>query len=154
MRCTLLVALAFALAPCLFAQTTGVPGLNDYTINGMGSGASSCNAVSVSVPGLITFLIDTSAPAQTVYLFISFQACAAGSGPSLNSCQGTTLDLALTPTPLLLGVGLSGSSRLYGLSFSLPPFSSPVRFSTQGLIVDSGCGGSPLFTQAHDVTLL
>ncbi|MCA9319595.1 MAG: hypothetical protein KDB53_02610, partial [Planctomycetes bacterium] len=50
----------------LSAQTTGFPFFNDYTINGSVSGSTSCTNVTIVLPSLLSFDVQTAGPGRTV----------------------------------------------------------------------------------------
>ncbi|MCA9321333.1 MAG: hypothetical protein KDB53_11390 [Planctomycetes bacterium] len=138
------------------AQTTGVPGFNDYTINGLTSGSTSCTALTFVTPTPMNFLV-TMNPGSAVFLLASSLPCWPGvTSPFI--CQGTSFDMIFTPSisiiPLattVLSTGLVGA----GVSIFVPSFPGPpIVFSTQCVILDPNCGGLPLFTQAYDVTII
>ena len=53
------LGLTIAAAPAL-AQTTGVPGINDYTINTFTSGSQSCTQLCIPTPATITMSVNTT----------------------------------------------------------------------------------------------
>ena len=132
------------------AQTTGIPGFNDYTINAIGSGSTSCTSITVLTPSTVTFQVSGT-PLTPVMIYISFVPCLVGP-PSPFTCQGTSLDLAPFPAPLPLSAGLTDVAGNYTFSLTLPPISPPITIGTQSLLL---CVPSflPLFTQAYDLTL-
>ena len=155
------VAAVFVLAlllcsPTLSAQTTGVPNLNDYTINGLGSGSTSCTPMGFITPTVLNFSVSTASPGAFVFLLFSPGPCTPES-VTMPTCSGTTFDLLLNPAPRLLLSGVSvpvGSSFQYDAPpITVPPVSPPITFSTQAVILDPICGTLPLFSQAYDVTL-
>ncbi len=117
---TLFLALC-AFATTAVAQTTGVPGFNDYTIAGSGSGSTSCTAVNIAGGGPTTFQVSTAPGAPVVFLFtpncpcspcffplpatssacpIPYTACVSSDGTATNQ----SLDLILSGTCSMLAV--------------------------------------------------
>ena len=165
-RAALLGAAPLVAAPAAApAQTTGVPGLSDYTVNGIGSGGTSCRSL-VLAPGRAGFAVRTAAPGQVVVLAFSALPCApaslclAGSPCPLpaTACGGTTsqsVDLGLDALILAVRVTTpSGGGGQAQLQLNLPP---GLHFSTQAAVLDPACGTSllgfapVLLTQAYDV---
>ena len=97
-------------ASAAIAQTTGVPGLNDLTVNLLGSGSTSCSPFCFP-GGNVTINLDLSAPAgSSAFLLLSFCRCLPCqlTGPT-NSC--------LPPIPL---TACGGSNQSLDLDMSLP----------------------------------
>ena len=132
------------------AQTTGIPGFNDYTINALGSGSTSCTAISVITPTILSLQVS-GPPATPVIIYISFAPCV-GTPPFITSCQGTLLHLATSPLPIPLSFGFTDVAGNYTFTISLPPISPPITIATQAVLF---CIPSflPLFTQAYGLTL-
>ncbi len=159
--CVLLLASSAATAG---AQTTGQPALNDYTINGQGSGSTSPRSVVLAV-GRSGFTVSTRAPGQVVVYAFSGLPCTPGavcfpSSPCAlpaTACGGSTnqsLDLLFGSPLFVVQVSTpSGTSGVSRLALNLPP---GVHFSTQAGIFDAVCGvpffgaGSLVMTQAYD----
>lgn len=160
--CVLFLVLSAATAR---AQTTGQPGLNDYTINGQGSGGTSPRSLVLPV-GRSGFTVSTSAPGQlVVFAFSSNLPCTPGAAcfaPSpcplpATACGGSTnqsLDILFGSTVFVVQVSVaSGGGGVSRFSAHLPP---NIDFSTQVGIIDSTCGttffglGSVLLSQAYD----
>ena len=140
------------LASAVSAQTTGVVGVNDYTINNAISGSTSCNKVLLG--GLpITFKITAAANSSVVLLF-SLCPCSSNFFAMGTSCALTqTLDLNLT-CPLFTFNSVTGAGGT--MLFVVPPFvcapPGTFLFSTQGVVFDSSCFPWPFrLTQAYDV---
>src|SRR5688572_6944751 len=152
-------ALAVSLAAAAaVAQVTGVPGTNDYTINGLGSGGTSC--VPLCFPnGGVTLNLAVSAPLGAIAIaFFNFCPCQTCQlpGPTnacappipLTACGATTnqsLDLDLSP-PCGLPISftmLVNTAGVYSASVAIPPLPglpcSVATLSTQA-IVFSTCG--------------
>lgn len=161
MRTAALVAL-FCCAPAV-AQTTGVVGQNDYTINGAGSGSVSCTPLAFP-PGLPLVLSVTSPPGSIVTFGFSLCPCVPCSVPLLpvacpipaTACGGVTnvsADVAVfgpCPTYFTAPMPSIGSVIL-----TLPvPAIAGFTFSTQAVIANSPCaGGNLVFSQAYSVTI-
>ena len=172
---TLLVA-SLAIAPTL-AQTTGVVGINDYTINSLGSGGTSC--VPLCFPnGNVVLNLAVSAPLGTIAIaFFNLCPCLPCQlpGPS-NACvppipatacglsnQSFDMDLS-PPCGLTFSVTLVASSAgVYAGTVAIPPLpgvpcSGSFQLSTQA-IVFNGCGlgvfavpGPFVLTQAFTIS--
>ncbi|MCA9320852.1 MAG: hypothetical protein KDB53_08965 [Planctomycetes bacterium] len=151
MTCLLLVGVL--VAGSTEAQTTGFPGFNDYTITGLGSGSTSCTALTFATPVTLNFQISTAGPGRVVYLMASDLPCFPGTFTGF-TCQGTTFDLIWTPSFFFTPLPLTGPFGFTGTSLAVPPLLAPFRFSTQCAIIDPGCAGLVLFTQAYEVILI
>jgi len=88
MRLPLSLLLVAFLALLLPAQTTGLPGVRDFTLNGMGSGGTSPVAATLS-PGLQTLSFDVQAAAGS-----SLVGALGPSSPGAQPFGSTTLDLS------------------------------------------------------------
>ena len=152
MRTSLSLAAALlVVALPIHAQTTGIPGFNDYTINALGSGSTSCTSLTFITPLTLTFQVS-GAPVTPVMIYLSFAPCIPAPPTSL-SCQGTSLNLATIPPPFPLAFGFTNFAGIYTFSLPLPPISPPITVATQSILL---CIPSflPLFTQAYDLTLI
>ncbi len=153
-----LLPAVFALGSTV-AQTTGVVGTNDYTINSLGSGGTSC--VSLCFPnGNVVLNLAVSAPLGAIgIVFFNFCPCLTCQLPGpINSCAppipntacgsstNQALDLDISP-PCGLPVSLTmfvSSAGVYTASLAIPPLPGPPcsgvwQISTQA-IVFSSCG--------------
>ncbi|HEX5051933.1 MAG TPA: hypothetical protein VFZ65_09190, partial [Planctomycetota bacterium] len=112
-----LLAASLAVAPVL-AQTTGMPGSNDYTINGLGSGGTSC--VPLCFPnGGLTLNLAVSAPLGAIgIVFFNFCPCL--------PCQLPAPPNACVPAIPITACGLSNQSFDMDLS---PPCGLPVNLT-------------------------
>ena len=129
--------------------TLGVPGMNDLTVNGMGSATRSCTALSFMSPlANLTFRVESSAAGLAVALLFRSSACAPQS-LVLPNCNQTNLDLLFTPD-IINVMGMTGADGSFSLTVPVGSLPFDVTFSTQALIAHP-CGS--LFTQAFDVTL-
>lgn len=110
--------LAFA-ATSLAAQTTGVPGINDLRVMGLGTSTTSCNALGVvlTTPGVLTF--DVSCRANTFGVIAISPACFGG-------CAGIPLFPA---SACGLPAGCFGTD----LMWSLGPVIATVSFASDAL---------------------
>ncbi len=156
-RAASLLAAFLAIAPA-FAQTTGVVGINDLTINSLGSGTTSC--APLCFPGGNTVLnFAVSAPLGAIgFVFINFCPCLPCqlSGPS-NACvpaipatacglSNQSFDMDLSP-PCGLPVTLTlipNSAGVYAASIAIPPLpglpcSGVWTISAQAMVFN-GCG--------------
>lgn len=154
------------------AQTTGVIGINDYTINSSTSGATSCTTQCYTTPVSLSLDVST-APGNFVIYIWSFCPCSAGfvcGGPNaclpgipFTACGATTnqsLDLQLGCVITFFGPAMANSAGIANFvlpipTLSLPPCSFPL--ATQALILDV-CGvGLPILpgpwvlSQSYDV---
>ncbi len=173
MSTRLLVRLASILllgvvAPLCAQGVTGVPGLTDYTINGLGSGTSSCN-FQLLTAGPNTFSVNTLPGTTVIFLFnlncpcmpcfMNFPGGAACPVPP-TVCSGFTtnqsldLNIGFVPCVLLSGSLVAGATGQASLTLGLP---SGIRFSTQAMAL-LPCSVlapfPPMFTQAHNVSVL
>jgi hypothetical protein len=109
------------------AQTTGVPGMNDYTVNNLGSGSTSCTTLCFPGGGL-TLNLQISPPGGALgIIFINFCPCLA--------CQLTAPTNACLPAIPLTACGLSNQS--FDLDLSPPcgiPFSTVVFPNSAGFL--------------------
>ncbi|HEX6810247.1 MAG TPA: hypothetical protein VF384_01375 [Planctomycetota bacterium] len=164
-------AACLAVGP-LCAQTTGVPGINDLTVNALGSGATSCVplcfpnggvtlTLSITAPlGAIGLLLFNFCPCQTCALMGPTNACLppiplTACGPSNQS-----LDLDMSPPcgiPIIMTV-VPSTAGTYTLSMPIPPLLGPpcavATLSVQAVMFN-GCGlglfavpGPLVFTQS------
>src|SRR5262245_17692938 len=99
MRLLIVLSLCALLVP---AQSVGVPGANDFTINGLGSGTASCHQQPIPTgPRVLNFRLD-GLPASAV--IVAAGICQTGNLPVAG---GTSLDLSLAGLTILLdGSGL------------------------------------------------
>jgi hypothetical protein len=139
------------------AQTTGVPGINDLTMNSIGSGATSCVTqcypngnvtltymVSVA-PGAIPFVMFNFCPCLPCSLTAPSNFCspAIPATACFGSNQSLDLDLNAACGPVLfLPVGPT-TTGVVGVSITVPPIPGPpctnVALTAQAMILDL-CG--------------
>jgi len=149
--------LAFLLtAGAAMAQTTGVPGINDLTVNWAGSGTTSCT--SMCFPnGNVALNFDVSAPVGAVaVLLFSFCPCTTCSLPGpANTCLPTipatacggsnqSLDLDMSP-PCGITVSIPvtvNSAGTLGTTVNIPPIAGipcTTPLAVQAVVIDP-CG--------------
>lgn len=169
LRHTLLAALATA--SFALAQVTGVPGINDYTVNGLTSGSVSCTTQCNATPVNLNLAVST-APGNIVIFAFSFCPCFAGFTCELpNAClpaipstacgssTNQSLDIQLgCVTTFFAGVaGTAGATMTLSIPSlgTIPPCS--VQLATQAIVIDP-CGlglsflpGPFVLTQAYDL---
>jgi hypothetical protein len=149
--------LSCLLAGSAAAQTTGVPGINDLTLNSIGSGATSCVTqcfpngnvtltymVSVA-PGAIPFVMFNFCPCLPCSLTAPSNFCSPTIPPTacFGSNQSLDLDLNAACGPVLfLPVGPT-TTGVVGVSITVPPIPGPpcsnVALTAQAIILDL-CG--------------
>jgi hypothetical protein len=168
-------AILFAAAATL-AQTTGVPGINDYTINSLGSGTTSCTTFCFP-NGNLNLNLQVSAPAGAFAIVLfNFCPCTTCSLPGpTNAClplipstacgasTNQSLDMSLTAA---CGIAFSAvlapnSAGTPGLSMQLPipAFTGlpcmNATLSTQAAVIDPcgmglfGLAGPFVMTQSY-----
>lgn len=153
--------LVLGLAGAVAAQgTTGVPTINDYTLNGMTSGSSSCTLLSPFPSGPAVLKVSTAPGAPVVFMFNLGCPCktcffpwapATCPMPPLLCATFTNQAFELTNFPgcTLLSAGVfAGASGSATLTVIVPPM---IRFSTQAVLLHP-CNAGLVFTQAYDVS--
>lgn len=152
----LLVAL-FAFSNVVSAQTTGVVGVNDLTINTLGTTTTSCNPLGLVLtqPGALTF--DLSCPPGTIGIVAIGVGCAGGCGgisffPSAPcaggpACAGTNLWWSIG-IPILTFVVPSNAAGIAQLVIPMVNV-NPGCASAQGANFDPCSTAGILFSQAH-----
>ena len=174
-------SLLFALlAASAAAQVTGVPGINDYTINGFVSGSTSCTPMCFPTGGIVLNLNVSTAPGNPVLVLFSDCPCRGCSFPwfpntctpaippafmpPCNSTTNQSIDIFLLATPCsivwsqFLFANAAGQANLI---LPVPTFTTPPCtqvLSTQAVVFDvCGTGGNPpgpgpfVMTQAYSV---
>jgi hypothetical protein len=148
-----------------FAQTTGVPGINDYTINSLGSGSTSCTTMcfpngnvtlnlSVSAPpGAFIFVFFNFCPCQTCFMGAPANACVPPIPATACGSSNQSLDFNISAAcpiilSMLMGVNSAGT---VGISFPIPflpgPPCSIATLGTQAIVIDPcGAGVPPLLS--------
>ena len=161
-RALLAISAAACLAAAPSAQgTTGVAGINDYTVNGSTAGSSSCAFVTVPA-GLTKFNVDTSPGLRVVFLFNVNCPCrpcllpwppTACPLPLTTLCPFTNQAFELDPSGasclFLSGAATSNAAGQATLAFPVPPL---IRFSTQAIMINPCDPGNLLFTQAYQIS--
>lgn len=175
-----ILTLAAVAAP-LAAQTTGVAGINDYTVNGSTPGSSSCPAVCIPTPGTITMTVNTVPGAFVIFVWTDCPCtgCAIPWAanvctPSIpngtsSACASTNQSLDFLPVPgcniLFTGTAFANAAGLASIVLTVGSLGNGTvpcgpfnRLSTQAVVFDPcGVGGIPLgagpfvVTQAYDV---
>ena len=155
------IALAAALlAVPAFAQTTGVPGVNDLTLNGVGSGGTSCVAYQVPA-GPSTLAIGITSAGNEPLIGAFSNACVPGA--VLTADPLYTLDLNpaglaiafdgtgifLPPNPLTPFFN-TPASGVWGLTITINPPLGPV-LSLQTALLGPGFATGLGLTQAIDI---
>lgn len=150
-------AFAFLLATTATAQTTGVIGINDYTVSGLGSGSTSCTPLCFPNGG-VTLNLAISAPAGSFAIVVfNFCPCTACSLPApANAClpaipptacgaSNQSLDMNLTAA---CGIAFSAfvatnSAGTLSLALPIPTITGPpclnFTISTQAAVINP-CG--------------
>ncbi|MFY9343050.1 MAG: hypothetical protein WAT39_11205 [Planctomycetota bacterium] len=156
-RLSILLAASLATVPAL-AQTTGVVGSNDYTVNALGSGGTSC--VNLCFPGgNVVLTLSLAAPLGAIAIaFFNFCPCLPCQLPApANACvppipltacglSNQSFDMDLSP-PCGLPVSVTmfaTAAGVYQASLVIPPLPGPPcsglwQLSTQA-IAFSSCG--------------
>lgn len=159
-----------ALGSLAGAQTTGVPGYNDYTVNTLGSGATSCHSVSIPGGGPTLFEVSTPMPGMPVIQLFSLCPCTpcwaplpespcplpytACGVPGTVSNQSWDIDLICY---IGNAAGVSGAGGIYSQILNLPP---GIVFSTQAAVIDfTGltCVSAPpswILSQSHEISTI
>ncbi len=159
-----------ALAPSVASQTTGVPGLNDYTVNGHTSGSTSCQSVDLVIGSVAEFRVDTGVPGTMVAFMFSFCPCEpcwfrmppVGCGGLIpwTACvvnpsnQSIDINLSAGCGPVAVFLPTDGAG-VATFALPIPPSALGILFSTQAAIVGNPCSGPfPLLTQAYDLNVI
>lgn len=168
-RSSLLAALllsAFLLETDASAGVTGVPFVNDYTINTTCLSAStSCNPCSYVSPITMSFDVTTT-PGMPVVFAFGFCPCSAdfaflppvACGLPFTSFGATTnqsIDISLG-CPITFIVGTSLATGVANITFPVPLLTAPITLSTQAAVVGLPCAAPTAFvmTQAYSLTIL
>ncbi len=156
-----LASLLLTAAP-LLAQTTGVAGINDYTVNGSTPGSTSCASLCFPNGNLpLTFAVNT-VPGNPVLVVVTDCPCRGCITPWFNNtcspaippasfplCAGTnqSLDLFLGPgcNVIFLAWMTANAAGQASMTVNVPPFTTPPCsqvFATQAIVIDAcGTGG-------------
>jgi hypothetical protein len=176
MRSLLLASLAAVfLAAATGAQTTGVPCINDYTINGGVSGSTSCTPISVPGGGVLSLKVSTS-PTAIAVIFVFRTGSGACVAPTLclppvlsplcpvpfTACAATTnqsidigIPFTIVPGPLCLTIPDTSMPGCRACFLSVP-VPAGISFGTQAAVIDPLCfslfGLDLMVTQAYQVS--
>lgn len=161
-----------------FAQTTGVVGMNDLTVNSLGSGSTSCTTLCFPNGGLTLNLNVSAPPGAIAIAFFGFCPCTTCTLPGpTNTCLPTipntacgastnqSLDLDMTAAcGIVASFVMSNSTGTPGTSMSLniPAFTglacTNATLSVQAAVIDP-CGlglfgvvGPFVMTQSYTLT--
>ena len=156
----LTILLGCGLPALAAAQTTGVPFVNDYTIGGFGSGATSCNAITLG-SGTYSFTV-TSSPNLAVVYFIDLCPCSPCWLPlpsvtctiPTTACFGSNQSIDIDLSSACPVFAFPGVTDAFGISTVTLPYGGNPPFSTQVAILGHPTCVSSLgllVTQAHQV---
>jgi len=153
---TLPFAAVLAMCPAL-AQTTGVVGINDLTINGLGSGAVSCaplcfpnggvtlNFLLSSPPGSLAIVLFNFCPCQVCSLPGPSNGCVPAIPPTACGPSNQSLDMNLTAACgiALTAVMVPNTAGVLSLTVPIPTIPGPpcasATLSAQAVVIDP-CG--------------
>jgi len=168
-RSSLIAALLLSvglLAGDAAAGVTGVPGINDYTINtACSSGSMSCTPCNYVSPITMTFDVSTAPGLPVVYAF-SFCPCAPDFAflPPLACALPFTSFAASTNQSIDISLGcvttfVTATSLATGvatLTFPVPLLTTPITLGTQAAVVGLPCALPTAFTmtQAYSLTII
>jgi hypothetical protein len=177
-RLSLCLLAALAATPAR-AQTTGVVGRNDYTINGLTSGSTSCTSLCFPSPATLVLSVTTTPgnPVIVVWNACPCRPCVSpwlpnacvpaippAASPPCSSTTNQSLDMLIAaPCPILFSAFLlTNTAGVASLTLTIPPLSTlpctmpPI--STQAVVIDPcGTGGPPpgpgpfVLTQGYSV---
>lgn len=164
-RVALAIGISTTLATVAVAQgTTGVAGVNNYTLGGMIPGSSSCTLLSPFPSGPTVFNVSTAPGAPVVFMFninCPCRACllpwlpaAAGCGLPPLACgivgnQAYELDTT-SGGCIFLSAGVSANTAGNAtITIVLPAF---IRFSTQTVGLHPCDSSNLIFSQAYNVS--
>jgi hypothetical protein len=160
----IVLALSLSAVP-LAAQVTGVPGINDYTINGLVSGSTSCTPICIPGPATLTLSVSTAVGNAACIVFNTCpctpcafpwptNACVPAIPPALSPpCSGATnqsIDMLLGGNCLIAfsAFVFANTAGIASLTITVPGFSTgpcTAVFSTQAVVFDfCGAGGPPI----------
>ena len=151
------------------AQVTGVPGINDYTLNGSTSGSTSCTTLCMPAPLNLTMAVST-VPNAPVVVFWTDCPCRGCSIPwppnacapaipfgSIPACSLTNQSIDFFPVPncqiLFQFTLIANSAGVASLTLSVPPLNLGTvpcapgnpTLATQAVVLDPcGVGGFPV----------
>ncbi|MEM7310449.1 MAG: hypothetical protein AAF682_27475 [Planctomycetota bacterium] len=158
----LTVALALGLASPANAQTTGVPGVNDYTIAGFGSGSTSCTFFAPPIGGGWPMSVSATGPGLPVLFHYAIVGIVPGCVPGFFPLAPLPCVPFLLPhsIDIVLGAGSIpfGSFAAFtgagGVATVVAPPFAPLGLTvtTQAYVIDPTCGGL-VATQAYTLAL-
>jgi hypothetical protein len=162
-RALVAAGLALALAAAPAAQgTTGVAGVNNYTVNGLTPGSSSCTLLFPVPAGPVVLNVNTAPSAPVVFLFNVNCPCspcffpwapATCPMPPTTTCPTTNQAYELNSTfatCIFLSAGTTAnSSGNATITVVVPP---TIRFSTQAVLIHP-CYAGLVFSQAYNVSV-
>lgn len=160
------------------AQVTGVPGINDYTLNGLVSGSTSCTPLCIPSPVPLTMTVNT-APGNGVMIFFTDCPCRScafpwppntcfpgippAPTPPCNGATNQSLDLFVAaPCVIIYSAFLvANAAGIASQTVLVPGFTTGpcgALFTTQAIVIDPcGNGGFPIgpgpfvMTQAYNI---
>lgn len=171
--------LTFAAAAA--AQTTGVAGINDYTINGSVPGSQSCTSLCLPSPTVLTMSVNTIPGTAVIVVWTDCpcRGCAipwpanscAPSIPNgiIPACLTTNQSIDFFPVPgcsiLFQATLIANAAGVASMTVTVPPLSAGTvpcgpntRLTSQAVVIaPCGVGGLPLgpgpfvLSQAYDV---
>jgi len=143
--------------------TTGVAGVNDYTVGGMIPGSSSCTLLFPVPAGPTVFSINTAPGAPVVFFFNLNCPCKACLFPWVPATCGMPPLTCFTPSnqafeldtssgicTLLSAATTANAAGNASITINLPP---TIRFSTQGVLLHPCDASNLIFTQAYNVSV-
>jgi hypothetical protein len=168
-RSSLLPALllsASLLATNASAGVTGVPGINDYTINtACASGSMSCTPCNYVSPLTMNFDVSTAPGAPVVFAF-TFCPCSpdfvflppvscALPFTSFGTTSNQSIDLTLGCVITFVSAA-AAATGVASVSFPVPTLSAPITLGTQAAVVGLPCAVPSAFvmTQAYSLTII
>lgn len=144
------------------AQVTGVPGINDFTINGSVSGSTSCTPVTIPPASPITFNISAANPGALAAIIVGVAfpgtvcPCTAGWIPlPPSSCVGIqSIDFPMFSPACntVIVVGLTDGSGNFSATASFCP--PGTKLAAQAVVVDPACIPTRVWSQAYDIGCL
>jgi hypothetical protein len=163
-RVLLAIGATAALAAAPAAQgTTGVPGINNYTVNGMIPGSTSCPFLGPFPAGPMVFSVSTAPGAPVAFFFNVNCPCvpcffpwvpatcplpALGCGALTN--QAFELNSTFAFCVFLSASTSANTAGVATITISVPP---TIRFSTQAVLIHP-CNAGLVFTQAYNVSTI
>ena len=163
-RVALAIGISTTIATVSVAQgTTGVPGVNDYTVAGLTSGSSSCT-LRLIPSGPTVFNVSTAPGRPVVFLFninCPCKACLLPWLPAAAACGLPPLACGIVGNQayeldttsggcIFLSAGVSANTAgTATITINLPPL---IRFSTQTVGLHPCDSSNLIFSQAYNVS--